>query len=151
MVEPSYINLLQKYKGKSVEELIDILEHENYEEKEKENIRRKNYEEYFDSLFGRYFIIDFNGASFILIHVNNKIRANSMYDNKFDVYNIYNTKNEIKIEKECRAINLNWFCNPYKKGKENSVREIREITEEEYNNIVEKCESVINIINNIFK
>lgn len=116
--------------------------------KQYENEQYKKCEDFYKELEGRYFIINFNGASFCIIKVDKW--PSNQYVNKYDCYNIYNDSYKSSIEFERRNINRYWFNNPYEKKYYGSgSTKCKEITKEEYDDIVDKAKKIKEIIGSI--
>lgn len=105
-------------------------------------------EDWYKTLKDRYFIINFNGSSFCAVKVDKW--PSNLYVNKYDCYNIYSDSNKSSIEFEHRDINRSWFNNPYENiCFKNGTKGIKEITEEEFNDIANKAEQFKEILKKI--
>ena len=137
------ISILENYKGKTVDEVINILNQCEKERNDKETERKNNYNEFLKSREGKYFVINFNGASFIVLYVDH-IDVYK-YSTKLSVIDIYRGE-YFNIKFESRDINHIWFLNPYKTYNYGGpgVKECKEITKEEYDNIEKECLDIIN-------
>ena len=131
----------------TIKEYLDYVKAKDIEKKEYESEREKNRIEWYKALEGRCFIITFHSRAHIVLKVTEW--PNAEFKNKYLCYNIYIDPNYI-IKEENREVNRYWFKNPYEKPyygqNEGSCKEI---SEEMYNEIVEKCEKVEEIINSI--
>ena len=139
------VNILSNYKGKTVDEVIELMNRQDEERSNAETIRRHNYEEFLKSRVDKYFIIDFNGASFIVFYVDHiNINQSSTKMNVIDIY----IGNKYNITFESRPINHSWFLNPYETFTYGgpAVKGCKEITKEEYDNIEKECLDIINKI-----
>ena len=103
--------------------------------KKKEEIRRDNEIKWFNDLIGKYVSINHNGVAYTVLYVD----KTPVYGlcTRYDVFNVYWSKNKFSIEKEVgREINNHWFKCPYSEisyGGEHSSMKI--ITKEEYQEI----------------
>ena len=130
----------------TVKEYLDYAKAKDDEKKESESERKKNRIEWYKALKGRCFLITFHSCSHIALKVTNCPSEGT--ENTYICYNIHIKPNY--ITKEDRYINPYWFKNPYEKyfhgQNEGSCIEI---SEEKYNEIVEKCARVEEIVNSI--
>lgn len=140
------VSILNNYKGKTVDEVIELINRQDEERSNAETIRRHNYEEFLKSREGKHFIINFNGTSFIVLYVDHLNIYQS--STKMKVINIYRGE-YYKIHIESRDINHSWFLNPYETFTYGgpAVKECKEITKEEYDNIMNECSNIMNTIN----
>lgn len=131
----------------SIKDYIEYVNNCKKEEQCKEEERLKNRNEWYKSLEGRCFLISFHSNAHMVLKVTKW--PNTEFKNPYLCYNIYYNPNRI-IKEENRDVNRYWFKNPYEKPyygqNEGSCREI---SEETYNEIVEKCAKVEEIINSI--
>ena len=131
----------------SIKDYIEYVNNCKKEERCKEEERSKKCIEWYKSLEGRYFLITFHGCSHIVLKVTKW--PNTEFKNSYLCYNIHYNPNSI-IKEENRDVNRYWFKNPYEKPyygqNEGSCKEI---SEDSYNEIVEKCSKIEEIINSI--
>lgn len=128
----------------------EYLEYEALKEKEKKDAeleRQNKCLEWYKALEGRYFLICFNSNAYMAVKVTKW--PDTEFKNKYICYNIGLNPNNI-IKEENRDVNRYWFKNPYEKPyfgqNEGSCKEI---SEEKYNEIVEKCARIEEITNSI--
>jgi hypothetical protein len=128
---------LKLHPDASLKDWADYIKSSEEEEFKERKERYKKCEEWYKTLEGRYFIINFNGASFCAVKIDKW--PSSTYGNTYDCYNINLQYNGIWFEK--RPINRLWFDNPYESeyysGK--GVSGYKEITEEDFDNIAYKA------------
>lgn len=131
----------------SIKDYIEYVNNYKKEEQCKEEERLKNRNEWYKALEGRCFLISFHSNSHIVLKVTKW--PNTEFKNPYLCYNISYNPNHISKE-ENRDINRYWFKNPYERPyygqNEGSCREI---SEESYNEIVEKCSKIEEITKSI--
>jgi len=131
----------------SIKDYIEYVNNYKKEEQSKEEERLKNRNEWYKSLEGRCFLISFHSNAHIVLKVTKW--PDTEFRNQYLCYNIYYNPNRI-IKEENRDVNRYWFKNPYEKPyygqNEGSCKEI---SEETYNEIVEKYTRIEEIINSI--
>jgi hypothetical protein len=119
----------------TLREFADSLKEKEEETRKKEQIRRDNEKKWFEDLIGKYVSINHNGDAYTVLYVD-KTPGYGL-STKYDVFNVYRSKNKFSIEKEKRReINKLWFKCPYSEpsyGGEHSSMKI--ITKEEYEEI----------------
>ncbi len=105
--------------------------------------RANNRDQWYKNLTGKYFVIDFNRVSFIVIHIKTPIDTNAITTNYY-VYDIYcdSYKNEYSIKEETRPVNKYWFNNPYESRDSIKTIKVKEVTKEFYDNIKERLNTV---------
>lgn len=145
-MDSQFIEVLKKHSGKTVDEVIALYN----EQKRLEDLRKQekldNLRKYDEYLYRKYFVINFNGVSFTVVYLNKPLEK-YREETEYEVYNIFRG-HDFRVQKENRKIKHAWFLNPYREygygGK--PVESVKEITEEEYKEIVSKCEEIINTI-----
>ena len=142
--------VFEYYKTNPNDSIKDYIEYTNNcrkEEQCKEEERLKKRDEWYKSLEGRCFLISFHSNAHIVLKVTKW--PNTEFKNPYLCYNISYNPNRIS-KQENRDVNRYWFKNPYEKPyygqNEGSCREI---SEESYNEIVEKYARVEEITNSI--
>lgn len=122
--------------------LKEYWEYENMKEKEKKDAESQRLDkciEWYKALEGRYFLMDFNGNSKMALKVTKW--PDTEYRNTYCCYNI--SLNPAHIDKEVnRDVNRYWFKNPYETYYGQNIGSCKEISEEEFNDIVEKCNQI---------
>lgn len=145
-MDSQFIEILKKHSGKTVDEVVALYTEQKKLEDLREQERLDNLKKYDESLYRKYFIINFNNVSFTIVYLSKPFEK-CKEETEYEVYNIFRG-HDFRIQKENRKIRHNWFLNPYRKygygGK--PVVGIKEITKEEYKKIVLKCEEIINTI-----
>ena len=130
----------------SIKDYIEYVNNYKKEERCKEEERLKNCNEWYKALEGRCFLISFHSNAHIVLKVTKW--PNTEFKNQYLCYNIYYNPNS--ISKENRDVNRYWFKNPYEKPYHGQNEgSCREISEESYNEIVEKCSKIEEIVNSI--
>jgi len=130
-----------------VEEYLQYVKEENERKKAIENERYNNCIDWYKNLEGRYFIIDFNGTSFLAVYVDRW--PSNEFNNKYQCYAISTDKYSI-IDENGREVNRYWFKNPYEKPYHGqNFGSCKEITKEEFEYIAKKCVEVKNIVESI--
>lgn len=111
-----------------------------------EEIRKNNElkNNWYKELANRYFIINFNGASFCVVKVDKWPDTN--YENLYLCYNV--NINAKTIEKEKRKVNRYWFNNPFENSGL-SCNKCKEISEDEFNKIAEAYEQIEKLVDSI--
>jgi hypothetical protein len=130
----------------SIKDYIEYVNNCKKEEQCKEEERFKNCNEWYKALEGRCFLISFHSNAHIVLKVTKW--PNTEFKNQYLCYNIYYNPNS--ISKENRDVNRYWFKNPYEKpyhGQDEGS--CREISEESYNEIVEKCSKIEEITKSV--
>jgi len=131
----------------SIKDYIEYINNCRKEEQCKEEERLKNRNEWYKSLEGRCFLISFHSNAHIVLKVTKW--PDTEFKNPYLCYNIYHNPTNI-IKEENRDVNRYWFKNPYEKPYHGQNEgSCKEISEETYNEIVEKCARVEEIINSI--
>lgn len=109
-------------------------------EVQKERERQYNENDYFNSLVGKYFIINFNRNNTLFFKVKQVLSTTILTE---QTYEVHKENNCVKIEINNRVINKEWFKNPYKEswryyGKHHAFCE--EISEEKFNELINLIE-----------
>ena len=131
----------------SIKDYIEYVNNCKKEEQSKEEERLKNCIDWYKSLEGRYFLISFHSNAHIVLKVTKW--PNTEFKNSYLCHNIYFNPTHI-IKEENRDVNRYWFKNPHEKLYHGQNQgSCREISEESYNEIVEKYARVKEIINSI--
>lgn len=129
-----------------VEEYLQYVKEEKERKYAEEKERYNNCIEWYKNLNGRYFIITFNRSSFIALYVDKW--PSSEFNTSYTCYNI--SLDSYSICKTERKINRYWFKNPYEKPYSGQdVGECKEITKEEFDSIVDKCNIIENLVKSI--
>ena len=131
----------------TIKEFIDYTKEQDRRKQEAENERYNNCIDWYKNLEGRYFIINFNGTSYLAVYVDRW--PSTEFNNKYQSYGISTDKYSI-IDEKGREINRYWFKNPYEKpycGQNNGS--CKEITKEEFEDIAKKCIEIKNIVESI--
>jgi len=130
--------------------LKEYLEYEALKEKEKKDAvleRQNKCLEWYKALEGRCFLICFHSNSYMAVKVTKW--PDTEFQNKYICYNISLNPNFINKE-ENKNVNRYWFKNPYENpyyGQNEGL--CKEISEEKYNEIAEKCAQIEEITNSI--
>lgn len=111
--------------------------------------RQKKANEFYRNLNGRYFFIDFNGNSHIYIQVvvnqDDRLCAPKSYEVLYKSGRLIKTTIDFD-----RSLNRLWFDCPYDDAyshySDKGVRQLKEITKVEFDSIVEKFETINNLI-----
>jgi len=128
---------LKQHPNCSLAEYINYKQITTKEEAKLKQERIENIKQWYNNLVGKYFIINFNGVSFIAVHINTPINPYSVCTD-YEVYDICanNFEKYYSIRKEKRPVNRFWFQNPYEFGNSHYTK-VKEITREYYNSIGE--------------
>jgi len=129
----------------TIKEYLDYVKAKDIEKKKSKDEREKNRIEWYKALEGKCFLITFHSNAHIVLKVTKWPKTE--FQNEYLCYNIYS---DYIVKEDNRNVNRYWFKNPYEKPyygqNEGSCREI---SEESYNEIAEKCAKVEEIINSI--
>jgi hypothetical protein len=137
----------QSHPDATIKEFIDYTKEQDRRRQEAETERYNNCIDWYKNLEGRYFIINFNGTSFLAVYVDRW--PSTEFNNKYQSYGISTDKYSI-INEKGRDINRYWFKNPYEKpyfGQNDGS--CKEITKEEFEDIAKKCIEIKNIVESI--
>lgn len=131
----------------SIKDYIEYVNNCKKGEQCKEEERFKNCNEWYKALEGRCFLISFHSNAHIVLKVTKW--PNTEFKNQYLCYNIYYNPNSI-IKEENRFVNRYWFKNPYEKPYHGQNEgSCREISEESYNEIIEKYSKIEETFNSI--
>lgn len=99
--------------------------------------------EWYESLIGKYIVIDFNGKSYCFVKITKSILDEN---SRFVAYDFYIDKDneDYRIQKETRELNYLWFKNPYWNLHiyNYSGENIKEIDKEQYDRVVKRFEEI---------
>lgn len=136
---------LQSFKGKTVNEVIEILEKtEEQSNKEKALLQQKKIE-WYKSCIGKYFVIQHNDVAFSLVHIEEKeipkekmhYATDPRYDKNNPLYFLawrcYHIVLPSKIESNA-GFNVLWLGNPFENFTTSSTT-CKEITKEKFEEI----------------
>lgn len=138
----------------TLQEFLDEYKNNELKKKQEESERYKKEVEYYNSLKDKYFIINFNNSSYLIVYVDKEL-GNRDHVN-FHCYSlVYWDKDRFEFKEESRPFNNLWFDNPYGKnyctyGK--PIQWCKEITKEEYEaivNMIGSCKTVLNHIKDV--
>lgn len=117
----------------NISEYLDSLKKRKQEADKEAHDLYENKRRWYEALVGRYFMINFNGASFTCFYVDKEFSSNICTD--YVVYDIYRGNDEFSIKKEKRPVNKYWMKNPYEDSFTTTSTTIKEISKEEYDDI----------------
>lgn len=139
---------LKQHPDSSLADYVSYVQKVVEEEAQSKRERADNRDQWYKNLTGKYFVIDFNRVSFIVIHIKTPININAITTN-YHVYDVYcdSYKNEYSIKEEIRPVNKYWFNNPYESRDQIKTIKVKEVTKEFYDNIKER----LNTIREIFE
>ena len=152
------INFLKPFNGKTVAEVIAILEKEEQEINNKQSLLQQKKTEWYKNCIGRYFVIDHNGTAFTLVHIMDKKQRETTYQNAnnplefftWECYSVVLPDSFTKPRIESNAgFNYLWLCNPYERSPQTST--CKEITKEKFERITSPFNSLINETKQILK
>lgn len=150
-INSEYIN---NHPDMTLKEYLDECKNNELKHQKEENERKKKEIEYYNSLKDKYFIINFNNSSYIIVYVDKELGNKNNV--KFYCYSIvYWDNNRFEFKEETREFNNLWFDNPYTQnyctyGK--PVQWCKEIKKDEYEgiiNMLRSCKSVLNHIKDV--
>ena len=147
-METNYIkSYLSSHPEASLKDYVDYLDSIEKEKRDKETERQNNERKYFESMIGKYFIINFNNSSYIVVYIDKLISGTR---DKFKCYDII-IGQKFSIECEIREFNKFWFINnPYLPPVLGQACQwTKEISKEEYEAIVKQYEEITSIFNHI--
>lgn len=137
----------RSYPDATIKEFIDYTKEQDRRRQEAETERYNNCIDWYKNLEGRYFIINFNGTSYLAVYVDHW--PSTEFNNKYQSYGISTDKYSI-IDEKGRDINRYWFKNPYEKPYHGrNEGSCKEITKEEFEDIAKKCIEIKNIVESI--
>lgn len=113
------------------------------EEETKRKVNNLNAMNYYDTLVGKYFWLNYNGTSFAVFHYNLK---DENYQTKYLFYDYAEYNGGVKVCREFRYVNKCWFENPYLECQNTGVYDCKEITKEQYDEIVKMCDNALHNI-----
>ena len=127
-----FLNAMKENPGKTAEEIHEIASQYKIERENKERQRKIDSDKHYDSLVGRYFIVNFNNHSKIFFQLQRDKNYNDYFRSK--TYGVINSDNEWDVFSEMRTINKTWLPNPYEKPN-NAIVECKEITKEQFDEL----------------
>lgn len=151
------IKFLQSFKGKTVEEVITILQKKEQEFNDKQSLLQKQKMEWYRSCIGKYYKIQHNNISFTLVYIKKRekhknidqyqYQNNPIYFLTWECYNI--VLSDQSTMRSNAGFNFLWLCNPYENGTMTST--CKEISKEEFEEITTPFNSLINKVQQILK
>ena len=132
----------------TIKEFIDFVKEETRRKNEAERERSEKCTNWYKELAGRYFIINFNGSSFLAIYVDHW--PSNEFNNKYQCYGISIKDSYCISNQNGREVNRYWFKNPYEKpyyGRNEGS--CKEITKEEFDDIANKYSQIKDIVESI--
>ena len=147
-------NYISTHPDMTLKEFLDEYKNNELKKREEESERYKKEVEYYNSLKDKYFIINFNNSSYLIVYVDKALGNRDHV--KFHCYSlVYWDKDRFEFKEETREFNNLWFDNPYTKnyctyGK--TIQWCKEITKDEYDaivNMIGSCKTVLNHIKDI--
>lgn len=108
-----------------------------------ENLRKCH--EWYAQLAGRYFMINFNGTSFRMVHVDKPMKYKA--GERYLTYCIILDDETCSIERTSMYLNPEWFSCPYDLSSGKGVEEVREMTKDEYDTIVAQYQKINKLFN----
>lgn len=150
---------LQSFKGKTVDEVIEILLKTEEQVKEEQTLFEKKKVEWYKSCIGKYFVIQHNEVAFTLVHIKEKEISkgknyiNYRYDNLFEfTWDCYRIVLSDKPKFESNAgFNVLWLNNPFERSIINSDNTVKEISKEKFDEITSSFDLLINKTKQILK
>lgn len=150
---------LQSFKGKTVDEVIEILLKTEEQVKEEQTLFEKKKVEWYKSCIGKYFVIQHNEVAFTLVHIKEKEISkgknyiNYRYDNLFEfAWDCYHIVLSDKPKFESNAgFNVLWLNNPFERSIINSDNTVKEISKEKFDEITSSFDLLINKTKQILK
>lgn len=130
----------------STEEIYKIADRYKDERINKELELKRNIENHYNSLVGKYFVINFNGSSKIFFQLTQK--PNGTFCPM--TYNVINNGSKWQLSEEPRTINKLWLPNPYQNIGDASNK-TREISKEEFDNLYNEFIKAKNINNKLME
>lgn len=133
----------------TVAEYLNLFNNKRKAEKAKRIEQLNNRAQWYNDLVGRYFIINFNGYAYYIVHID-KLFSDDCLTKQFPIYNVYRSKNKFSIDKEIGIINRLWFHCPYDdKFYGDVTTKVKEITKEEFDNYDKLFESQLALFNSL--
>lgn len=138
------INFLQSFKGKTVNEVIEILKKTEEQIKEEQTLFQQKKVEWYKSCIGKYFVIQHNDVAFSLVHIKEKEipkekihyaidpRYNKNNPLYFLAWECYHIVLPSRIESNA-GFNILWLGNPFENNTPSST--CKEITKERFEEI----------------
>lgn len=147
VIKENYINFLRSFKGKTVDEVIEILEKTKEQSNKEEAILQQKKMEWYESCINKHFVIQHNDVAFSLVHIKEKeiSEKNPRYDKNNPLYFLawecYHIVLPSKIESNA-GFNILWLGNPFENN--TSSLTCKEITKEKFEEITSSFNSLIN-------
>ena len=144
------IKLLQPYKGKTVEEVIAILQKKEQKINNKQSLAQQKKMEWYKGCIGKYYKIQYSSTTFMLVHIKKgkkpKTLDNYQHENNpysFLAWECYfiQLSDRPKIESNS-GFCVTWLCNPYESSRPSNT--CIEISKEEFERITSPFNSLIN-------
>lgn len=139
---------LKSHPDATIKEYLDYVKAKDNIERAKRAEQLNNKVQWYKDLIGRYFILNFNGCAYTVVHVDKMFSGD--FATQFPVYNVYRSKDKVSIDKENRIVNKFWFNCPYEDpyyGKGST--KVKEITKEEFDNFTKLYESQSALFNSL--
>lgn len=144
------LRFLKSFKGKTVNEVIEILEKKEQEINNKQSLLQEQKMNWYRSCIGKYYKIQNNNTSFTLVYIKDRkknknidqyqYQNNPLYFLTWECYDI--VISDQSTIKSNAGFNFLWLCNPYENGKMTST--CKEISKEEFEEITTPFNSLVN-------
>lgn len=131
----------------SAKEIYDIASKYYKERKNQEREYKQNVNDYYDSLIGKYFILDFNRNSKMFFQLEKKEYTGEFSALTYQIYKDNDKKWSVSVER--RFINKLWLPNPYVNNR-NAVNDVKELSKEEFDNLYNDFKKVEEIHTKLF-
>lgn len=117
----------------TIKEYLDYKRKQEKQRLENIHINEEKRKEYYKSLYGKYFMIDFNDDSIIFFQLSDLFGSNKFY--ALTSYEFLKSGNQFRIEKH-RELNPIWFNNPYETNCYNQGIKCAELSDEEWDSVM---------------
>lgn len=117
----------------TIKEYLDYKRKQEKQRLENIHINEEKRKEYYKSLYGKYFMIDFNDDSIIFFQLSDLFGSNKFY--AITSYEFVKSSNQFRVEKH-RELNPIWFNNPYETNCYNQGMKCVELSEEQWDSVM---------------